>query len=500
MPQPRVIAALDARATAARPGLSLPLGMALLVFLLGLVSSRARLADPDIMLHIVTGRWIIAHHALPRVDFLSYTMAGAPWVAHEWLGEVVTALVYDALGWQGLVAMASLALAVAVAIYARALLGYYQPAHVIVIAAAAWFALTPHWLARPHMLALPFLVAWMALLVRARETDRAPPRAAVLLLIPWVNLHGTFLVGIGFAGLFTVEAVLLAKGEVARLAAARRWGGFMVLALLATLISPNFIDSYLLPLRLLDMKFALSVLLEWKSVDFQSLSPLELWLLLFLGAVLFCGVRLSPSRALMTLLLLAMGLQHARNADLLVFIAPLIAAPDAAPLLAARVHGRPIAPRAAALLERMARSASVRGMALAILIAAAGEAVAAIFPVIPSDEYMPAAAVAAARAHDLDGPVLNEYDFGDYLLFCGIKTFIDGRADMYGDAFIKRYYDATRGLSADLPTLIAQYHVAWTIFPKNAPAVIQLDRLPGWHRLYQDEIAVIHARDSVGPN
>jgi hypothetical protein len=498
MLQPRVIAAMDARANAAPRGLSLPLAMAVLVFVLGLVSAGARLADPDVMLHIVTGRWIIAHHALPRVDMLSYTMAGAPWVAHEWLGEVVTALVYDALGWQGLVAMASLALAAAVAIYARALLGYYQPAHVVIITAAAWFVLTPHWLARPHMLALPFLVAWMAVLVRARQTDRAPPRVAVLLLIPWVNLHATFLVGIGFAGLFAVEAVLLAKDEAQRLTAARRWGGFIVLALLATLISPNFIDSYRLPLRLLDMKFALSVLQEWKSVDFQTLSPLELWLLLFLGAVLFCGVRLSPSRALMTLLLFAMGLQHARNADLLVFVAPLIAAPDAAPLLAAR--GRAVAARAASWLERMARPASARGMAFAVLIAAAAEAVAASFPVTPGDAYMPAAAIAAARAHGLDGPVLNEYDFGDYLLFRGIKTFIDGRADMYGDAFIKRYYNATRGLSADLPALIVQYHVTWTIFPKDAPAVIQLDRLPGWHRLYQDGIAVIHVRDSTGPN
>ncbi len=165
------------------------------------------------MLHIVTGRWIIAHHAVPHVDFLSYTVPGRPWVAHEWLGEVITALCYGLLGWHGLVAMASLGLGAAVVIYARALLRHYPPATTIVIVAAAWFVVTPHWLARPHIIALPFLIAWMALLVRARAENRAPRPAAALIMIAWVNLHATFLVGIGFTGLFMAEAVLLARAR-----------------------------------------------------------------------------------------------------------------------------------------------------------------------------------------------------------------------------------------------------------------------------------------------
>ncbi len=110
------------------------------------------------------------------------------------------------------------------------------------------------------------------------------------------------------------------------------------------------------------MRFALSVLVEWKSIDFQHMTSFELWLLLFLGIVLFRGIRLPSGAGLMTLLLFAMSLPHPRNAELLAFLAPLIAAPDAAPQLA---RARPLRHAAgiAHWLDRLARPATARGLA-----------------------------------------------------------------------------------------------------------------------------------------
>ena len=93
---------------------------------------------------------------------------------------------------------------------------------------------------------------------------------------------------------------------------------------------------------------------------------------------------------------------------------------------------------------RRPRAALRAGAALVV----AAEAVALAFPVAPVERYVPAAAVrAAVAAAGIAGPVLNDYNYGDYLMFAGIKTFIDGRADMFGDPFIKRYYEATHGMS-----------------------------------------------------
>lgn len=133
----------DDRARAARGSslVSLPLALGVLVSLLGLASPERRLDDPDTMLHVVVGRWILAHRTVPHADVFTYSMPGHPWVVHEWLGAVVSALCYDALGWHGLVAMASLGMGLAVAIFARALLRYYAPAHAVVIACAAWIVM-----------------------------------------------------------------------------------------------------------------------------------------------------------------------------------------------------------------------------------------------------------------------------------------------------------------------------------------------------------------------
>jgi hypothetical protein len=69
---------------------------------------------------------------------------------------------------------------------------------------------------------------------------------------------------------------------------------------------------------------------------------------------------------------------------------------------------------------------------------------------------------------------------------------------MFGDPFIKRYYDAVHGSSTDLPALLAEYKIAWTLFPSDSQAVALLDRMPGWHRFYADATAVVHVRDGTG--
>jgi len=59
------------------------------------------LNDGDTFWHIRTGEWILSHHAVPWVDSFSYTFTGKPWLAHEWLSEVLLAVAYRGLGWTG---------------------------------------------------------------------------------------------------------------------------------------------------------------------------------------------------------------------------------------------------------------------------------------------------------------------------------------------------------------------------------------------------------------
>jgi hypothetical protein len=94
-------------------------------------------------------------------------------------------------------------------------------------------------------------------------------------------------------------------------------------------------------------------------------------------------------------------------------------------------------------------------------------------------------------------PVFNHYNFGGYLIFKGVKPFIDGRADMYGDAFAKDYFNASKPDRATLATLFRRYGVTWSILPPESPVIPVLDAA-GWRRLYADRYAVVQQRPAGG--
>ena len=98
---PLVRPASDEGAEARRAGLGLA---AIAIALFGLAAfSPAALGDGDTFSHLATGEWIVAHGAAPRADPFSHSMPGAPWVAHEWLSEVLLALAFRLGGWGGVV-------------------------------------------------------------------------------------------------------------------------------------------------------------------------------------------------------------------------------------------------------------------------------------------------------------------------------------------------------------------------------------------------------------
>jgi hypothetical protein len=475
-----------------RFGLSLPLLVGLGVYTQVLVHGDRVIGDPDTYWHIAVGRWILAHGAVPHEGIFSATMAHAPWVAHEWLAEIALAGLFDLSGWTGLVAASALCVAIALAMLLRHLLRDLDPVHALIATGLAYFLAISHVLARPHIFTLPILVAWVAALVRARGEDRAPSLWLALLMTLWANLHGGYIFGLGLAALLGGEAVLLAADWPARRRAARGWAVFGGLSVVAALITPFGLDGLLLPLRMSQMSVALAHLTEWGSPDFQSFQPIELWIMVVLFAAFTAGWRLPPTRALLLLLLLHMSLQHSRFGEELGFCTPLLAAAALAPQLAGGSVGM-----LDRLMAALARPARAGGIALAgALVLAISLFLLRSGGVHPASDFTPAAALAAVRADHVEGPVFNDYNFGGYLIFSGVAPFIDGRAELYGNAFLKRYAEATLPLADKLSRLLAEYRVAWTLLPPNRPAVGLLDHLPGWRRLYADDIAVVHVRDT----
>jgi hypothetical protein len=451
--------------------------------------------DGDLFWHLATGRWIVAHGQVPTLDIFSFTFSGKPWVAHEWLSAVAFYGVYAAMGWGGVAALTAVAVACALAQITTFLQRRLQPYLVVALAALSLGLVFPHLLARPHVLAMPLGVYWTTHLLEAKETDRAPSWSLLAVLILWANLHGGYVLAMPFLLVLAGEAIFQASPEE-RSKRCRRWGGFLAAAGLASLLTPNGIEGVLHPFRMMGMGYALDSINEWRSPIFRGIHPLEAWLFLVLGVGFSLGVRLPPFRLLVLLGLLHLALRHERNVDVLGLYAPLFLASPLKPFLARRPGQKPypldrflgrLAPR----LDRTHRLAMALLLGMLVVVAARTG-------IAPLSVVAPQKAVAAAHRQGLaDRRVLNDYAWGGYLIFEGIPPFIDGRADLFGDSFLREYARAVAVLGPEsLPALLERYRIEWTLLGKESPAVALLDRLPNWERRFQDDLAVIHVRRS----
>jgi hypothetical protein len=150
------------------------------------------LADPDTWWHIKTGQDILTSRHLPIVDSYSYTFAGQPWIAKEWLSQVLFALSYNIAGWNGVVWLAAFAIACALtALYFEIARSLNPPLAVVATIFITLFTV-PVFVARPHIFTFVVAIIFASRLWRAAYDQRAPEFWLLLLVTLWTNLHGSF--------------------------------------------------------------------------------------------------------------------------------------------------------------------------------------------------------------------------------------------------------------------------------------------------------------------
>ena len=445
------------------------------------VVSPAILGDGDTWSHLKTGEWILAHGAVPRADPFSHSMPGAPWTAHEWLAEILLALAFRAAGWSGVVVLTGLAAGGAALILGLRLARDLEGLALAVVLALGLGLWAPNLLARPHVLVAAGRSALGGRPRCGARSERGPAaRRLALLMTVWANLHGGFVFGLALIAPFALEAVAAAP-EGRRTPQMRAWSAFAGAAVLAALINPFGVEALIFPFRLMGIENVSSIS-EWQAQDFGWFGPFEIALLALLGFALIRPMSAPPIRAGLVAGLVAMALRHARHAQLLGLVAPMLLARP----IAAAIGARP--PREAGAVVQ---TAIVATLACAVAMGA----VRLASPLARIDG--PTAPIAALEAVPLAlraEPVLNDYGFGGYLIWSDVRPFIDGRADMYGDDILGLYRKLAAGDPATLRAMLARYRAEWTIFAPDRAVVAALDREPGWRRIYADRFAVVHVR------
>jgi hypothetical protein len=470
------------------------------VFAYAILFASRPLSDADFWWHLKTGEFIFKTGSIPRTDFFSFTNYGKPWVAHEWLSEVIFYAIYSRLGFNALILIFAIVTALAFWIALKR-----STAHVFISGSAAllgvWSVL-PTVGVRPRAFTLLFASIYLAVLGRYARTGQG---RVVWWLVPlmalWANLHGGFLIGLVLVVLTIVGIIVdawLTREPMRPLLPRLRQLVLVVMgAALAACLNPQGWRIYLFPFEIFFSPIQQREVTDWLSPNFQQpdLFPLAVLILVTIGALALSPRRPRPSELLFFLSTLFATLKSNRH----MAIFALIAVPLMAEYLQSWISSTPLAK---AFGKPSAGRASVREVILGILL---------LLPLVlfanrlrntafsspqQSMIQVPLKAVDYLKQNRLTGNTFTDPNiWGGYVIWTlpNNPVYIDGRIDMYGDDFVKEYIDLIRG-KIDWREPFGRYDVRLVIVNPKSMLSREIQNSPEWQMLYADEMAAVFQR------
>jgi len=458
------------------------------------VVGRLFAVDPDLWWHIKTGQDILATHHWPTADPYSFTVAGTPWMAYEWLGDVLFGAVARFAGLQGLDALLIiLGSAILIALYAFATLRSGNSKAGFVTAAGLYALVTPSLSLRPQMLGYLFIIPTLIALERFRQNKPQALWFLPLLFLMWVNTHGSFIIGLGI--IFVYWAAGLKAFRLGGIEA-RRWAfderlRLALVFLLCLAVLPVTPYGTRLAVYPFDMAFSQPInvanVVEWQPMPFNMLRG-KIFLVFLLG---YFGLQLAFAFAwrveevLLFLSGVALACLHVRF--LLLFV------PFFTPILAA-ILARWL-PRYERAKDRYTLNALLMAGMLAAMVHSfpstkdLQEEVATQFPV-RAIEYL--------RQHPVPGPMFNSYGYGGYLIWAlpEQKVFIDGRGDLYERGGVFSDYLEAAQLKPAAFAVLRTYRIQSCLLDRERSQALAtvLTNQPDWKKVYSDNVSALFVR------
>ena len=461
------------------------LALVLVAVVAGLLRLRP-VHDPDLPWHLDQAEAVLRAHTWRTIDDTSFTLPGAEYINHPWLGGVILYGLFKALGWAGpvlLSACCAAATTLAAGFVARRAASG-RPWLAVSVAVLAAGASNWRFGPRPHVLFL--LIVPLAMLLaerfaRAEGAKAVMTRAALLLAlgVTWAQLHASYLV------LSALVAIALLGQWRAR---GLRWRRLcMVPALLGLVfVAPGGLHtfSWIAEVGLGD---ATSRIVEMKPLELRHMVPESLNFVFWLDALIAVALlrslraeRLRIDDAGHALLGLALALTARR----FVAVWALLLVP-----LAARAYAAHRPRRRALRRERLVALLLSIGVPGAIYWTTLEQDPAGGFALGLDRDYYAVDAALLLEQRGVAGKLFNEYNDGGWLalqLAPKITLAIDGRTPNYYDAEHFYAYRTALRDSAAFAQLQARYQPDMALPYRQRPLCAALAADPRWRASYLD--------------
>jgi hypothetical protein len=457
---------------------------------------RRFVVDPDLWWHIKVGDAILTTHHWPVADPFSFTVSGQPWLAYEWLGDIALAGAWRLGGYRGLDALLiALGSAIVLALYAFATLRSGNSKAGFVASAALFILASASFSLRPQMLGYLFLILTLIVLERFRQGKPRGLWFLPVLMLLWVNAHGSWIIGLGTIWVYWMAGLVAFRaGDLE----ARAWTPAerrnISLAFLGCVAVLPF-TPYGARLAASPIEFAFSLPLNVAHIQEWQPMAFNLWggkwfLALFIGFVLL-QVTMRFTWRLEELVLFIAGTLVAclHMRFLLVFV------PFSAPIFAV------IVARWAPPYDRPKDKFALNAVLMASIVAA-------LIYYFPSTaqleakvaEQYPVAAVSYLDRHAVPVPMYNSYGYGGYLVWTRgpqHKVFIDGRGDVYERGGLFSDYLHIANIEPEALILLRHYGIQSCLVERDGALATLLSASPEWRRIYSDNLSALFVRTSA---
>jgi hypothetical protein len=475
-----------------------------LLLYISIVQGGKLLSDCDTGYHIRAGEYILNTFSVPHFDIFSFHTPEIPWTAHEWLSEVIMAIIHHYAGLTGVAVFFALIIALVYYLLFKVIRLYGGNIFVVILfVLLAVISSQIHWLARPHMFSLLLMAIWYVILDEYQYRGKDYLYLLPFVMLLWVNLHGGFLGGFILLSIYLLGnlqqyVMCRSKEENSYGQKSRKIALITLLCLLVSLVNPYGYHILMFPFNLVSNKFIMDHVVEFMSANFHDTLVFEYVLLLMIIILAVSRKRLNIIEIMLVVLFTHMALFSVRYIPLFAIVT--------APILVRQTEsiiGETNSRFVDFFKKRAEGIASIDASARGFLWPFAGALVIISFVATGKISYTfdpkikPVAAVEFLKKEPVRGNMFNDDEFGDYIdyaLWPKYRVFFDGRSDMYGTAKMKEYFKIVN-LKPDWEKVLEKYNITWVIYGTHTPLCRFLMERKDWKLIYEDKVADIFVKN-----